>query len=117
MFLRDRKNQPVGCVAIKIVKNDGTGNASNQSDLVVYAVSTLNPLDQFDRKIARQLALGRMVEDPNAARIRSNASIHDISKVVMHSITHNPTLPNRARQAANLWLKNNRMVHHQHFKI
>jgi hypothetical protein len=99
MFLRDRKDQPVGCVAIKVIKSD--------KPLVVYGVSTLNPQDNFNRAVARQLALGRIIETPNSFLTRNNPSMHNITEGVMLDIAVNYKLPNRARQAAKLWLKKN----------
>ena len=110
MYLRDRNYQPVGCVAIKLVKVTGMGG--RHYNTLIYGVSVLNPQDQFNRAVARQLALGRIVEVPSTTVIPGNSSIHDISEAVMRSITRSTVLPNRARQAAKLWLKNNGFLSH-----
>ena len=96
MFLRDDRFQPVGCIAINLTKG---GQVS-------YQVSVLNPVDNFDRKVARQLAIGRLIEKPIFANIESR-SMFDISTVVMQSIVSSKHFPARAVKAARNWLKYN----------
>lgn len=90
---------PVGCVAIKLHK----GRRSAE-----YQLSVLNPLDRFDRTLARQLALGRMVEAPFTVSLPPNATQHQISRAVMEDIAYDVGAPGRARRAAKLWLRRNR---------
>lgn len=107
MFLRERyylnpethtvvAGNPVGAVAIKVHKNGRSAE---------YQVSVLNPLDRFDRAIARQLALGRLAEAPFTVRIPTNASMDDITRAVMTDIADDNNAVSRARKAAKLWLK------------
>ena len=107
MFLRDSyqlnhqlqrvvAGNPVGCVAIKLHK---TGRSAE------YQVSVLNPLDKFDRAIARQLALGRLAEAPFTVRLPPNANIFDITLAVLSDIALDESAPSRARKAAKLWIK------------
>lgn len=106
MYLRDRNNHPVGCVAIKI---NGSFHR-NASVSVEYQVSVLNPQDNFERKMARLLALGRLVESPFSVKVDNRdgeIGMHTISKAVMNEITHNLNIPTRAKKAAGLWLKKN----------
>ena len=97
-YLRNSKGQPVGCVAIKLHQ---TGKATNT---VTYQVSVLNPDDQFNREVARQLALGRMVEKPCSVAVKRAASKFEITTAVFDQIQHDTRMPSRARKAAKMWL-------------
>lgn len=103
MYLRDRKGQPVGCVAIKVFRDTD----DLYHNLIVYQVSVLNPLDRFDRAMARQLALGRMVEAPLTCHAPVEPSMWETTQSVMRDIARDSGQPTRARQAAKLWLRNN----------
>lgn len=93
-FLRDRHNHPVGCVVIKTNRHNNTAQ---------YQLSVLNPADRFDRKVARQLALGRLTEAPLSVTLSKNANMHDITRAVMTDLI-NQKSPTRAVKAAKLWL-------------
>lgn len=102
-FLRDSKGQPIGCVAIKI--KTAVGRTAGVT-LVTYQMSVLNPLDKFDRRMARHLALGRLEEAPLTTTIdHTSPSRTEISKAVMEDIKSDPLAPSRARKAARQWLK------------
>ncbi len=98
MFLRNYVGTPIGCVAITLSRSKG---------VVEYQVSVLNPADRFNRAVARQLAYGRLVEQPLSVPIKKECSMHDVSHAVMTGIASNPNLPSRAIKAAKLWLKSN----------
>lgn len=99
MFLRNNKEMPIGCLAINI-----------DFGLITYAWSVLNPKDKFDRKLARDIAQGRLekalVLELKEAQVRgiSNMSMHEISQMVMLHLSYNTSAPTRARKAAALWL-------------
>lgn len=99
MFLRDEKGQPVGCLAIGL---------TSKQRVVKYQVSVLNPIDRFDRKIARLVALGRLVESPFTAVLadETDVSMHQISRDVMMHLAYNKEVPSRASRAARRWLRN-----------
>ena len=97
MFLRDNKGQPVGCLAIQLTR----GRKSAK-----YQVSTLNPIDKFDRGLARQIALGRLVENSFTVALNGAADVHKISTVVMQHLSYNKSVPARAARAARRWLNN-----------
>jgi len=104
-YLRDSKGQPVGCCAIKIKPIPHVGHPGGHT-LVTYQMSVLNPLDKFDRKIARRLALGALQEAPFTTTIEHlMPTRRQITKAVMDDIWNDPTAPTRARKAARLWLK------------
>lgn len=96
MYLRDANYFPVGCVAITLNRHKNT---------VEYQLSVLNPQDRFDRKVARQLALGRLVEAPVTVVLSGHATMHEISLAVMKSIVSLNSAPSRAVKAAKTWLK------------
>ncbi len=102
-YLRDENGQPVGCIAIRLHRDVGELYWS----LVEYQVSVLNPQDQFDRGVARQLALGRLVESPYTVRVPQNPTMYEISRAVMKDIARDSGAPSRARRAARIWLKAN----------
>lgn len=98
MYLRTRSGNPVGCLAIRL---------NPRTQFVEYQLSVLNPLDRFDRKVARQLALGRLAETPITLRVPRNPTMYDISVAVMRDLSHTKTAPSRAIKAAKLWLDYN----------
>lgn len=102
-YLRDERGQNVGCIAIQVHHDVGELYWS----LVEYQVSVVNPLDTFDRSVARQLALGRMVEAPFTVRVPINPTMYEISRAIMKDITRDSGMPSRARKAARLWLRRN----------
>lgn len=99
MYLRDSHYRPVGCVAISVDRKRRT---------LSYQLSVQNPLDSFDRSLARQLALGRLVDKPiNLPYDRKgDLSMHDISTTVMKHIAASKA-PSRAVKAAKDWLYDN----------
>jgi len=92
MFLRGDNNFPVGCLAMRTGKTH-----------VDYQVSTLNPSDKFDRKVARQLALGRLIETPIRVSVETSGANEHFYQVMNH-VSKNKKLPKRSRSAANRWL-------------
>lgn len=96
MYLRDNQYAPVGCVAISI---------DRRNHRLSYQYSVRNPIDKFDRKLARQLALGRMVEVPiHLPLVRDmETSMHMISEMVMRHLASS-NAPTRAVKAAKYWL-------------
>lgn len=107
MYLRDsytvgqngdiNAGQPVGCLAIKLNKDN---------DTLEYQMSVLNPEDKFSRKVARQVAIGRMTK-PIVLSIAKDSTMHEISEQIMLDVAQNSKAPSRARKAARLWLKQN----------
>lgn len=102
-YLREANGQNVGAVAIKVRRDIG----NDFYDLVEYRVSVVNPLDRFDRELARQLALGRVLEAPFMVRVPINPTMFEISRAVMKDIARDSGAPSRARRAARNWLRNN----------
>jgi hypothetical protein len=101
MFLRAKTNHPVGCIAIDLdfLKNRGEPKS------IYFQVSTLNPNDNFNRKIARQLAIGRLAESPITIPNVDCTSVHNVIRAVMDYILADVTLPKRSRNAAKNWIQ------------
>jgi len=97
MFLRDVKGQPVGCLAIGL---------DRKKHHAVYQLSVLNPADRFNRKMARHLALGRLMETPVSIPLQRGKDLtkHHISNVVMSHLAKSKA-PTRAVKAAKQWLR------------
>lgn len=98
------KSTPVGCVAISFDRKNVQIN---------YQLSVLNPSDEFNRSMARQLAIGRIIEKPISVKsvlCNSASSTHDVICDVMYDIENNPNLPNRSRNAAQAWLTQNNSI-------
>lgn len=102
MYLRDEKYNPVGCVAVSLTKNRQT---------VRYQLSVVNPVDKFERSLARHIALGRLLEKPiRLSGFDGKQSNHVIINAVMASILSSKTTPARAKKAAKLWLQCNSLI-------
>lgn len=97
MFLRSNDGRPIGCVAIAVDRKKRT---------LRYGLSVLNPADKFDRKVARQLAIGRLIEVPASVSVRADANMHDITRTVMQDLLTDIKTPSRAVRAAKFWLTN-----------
>lgn len=100
-YLKDENGHYVGCVAIK----EHPAQDGERTALVEYRVSVLNPADVFDKDVARQLALGRMLEAPYTVRVKASPNLHDVSYAIMKDIVRDPTMPTRAKRAAKHWLR------------
>ena len=97
MYLRDRKGQPVGCIACQV-------NRAGHDYVGSYQLSVLNPSDKFNRSVARQLAKGRLLENPHHIELPTVPSMHEVTEKIMRSILVNKDAPTRARKAAQRWL-------------
>ena len=63
-YIRNSKGLPIGCIAFRDVYGP------NDETYVEYGFSVRNPSDSWNRSLARQIAIGRMIEQP--FRINSN---------------------------------------------
>lgn len=100
-YLKDANGKYVGCIAIR----ERPELQSGDRYAVEYRVSSVNPLDDFDKDVGRQLALGRMLEAPYIVHVAQNPSMHEVSIVIMRDIVKDSTLPSRVRRAARNWLR------------
>lgn len=102
IYLRSVNGSVIGCVAF---------DSSKTSETLRYQVSVHNPRDKFSRSLARQIALGRLVESPFVLESVQDGTIHDVVAKIMKDIVESgadKTFPARAIGAAKLWLKNNK---------
>lgn len=90
-YLKDEHGHKVACVASKLV-----GGIQVQ-----FAVSTHNPIDKFNRDVARQVAIGRLEK---AETIGVVGVGKDVKKRVLELIAGEPFFPERTRRAAQRWL-------------
>jgi hypothetical protein len=114
MFLRDVNREPIGCIAI---------NVHRATQALEYQVSVVNKVDRFNpltgralpfnKEVARMIAAGRLVENGFRVDMPSDATMNQISTIVMKDLA-NLTAPRkkgdistRAIKAAKLWLKTN----------
>ena len=101
LYLRNQHNHPVGCVAMSI---------QWEKKEVSYQLSVLNPLDRFNRKLARSIAFSRLTNKPYLISIKEDSfNVHDIFRAVLSEIskTSHSKFPTRAVKAAKKWLLNN----------
>jgi hypothetical protein len=91
VYVRDEKKNPVGCVAYQV--HDGH---------FYYGWSVHNPADQFDRKLARTIAEGRLQKrlESNLPTIKSDCKTGTLLLTIMLELAANSTLPVRFRQLA-----------------
>ena len=102
-YLRNEKNQPIGCVASKL---------DREGEKLLYHFSILHKKDQFNRTRAREIADGRLEKEPLQISFAELGTVnaHSIHKAIMTSISANVSLSengktsSRARMAASRWL-------------
>lgn len=102
-YLRDENGHLVGCIAIR----EHAASAGEHYALVEYRLSVRNPEDNFDKDVARQLAVGRLVEAPYTCRVAAHPNMHEVGAAVMKDISRDSNAPSRARRAAKAWLRRN----------
>jgi hypothetical protein len=95
MYLRSSNGAAVGCLAFSVDR------ATNKA---TYQLSVVNPLDTFNKGVARHLAVGRLIETPVTVNVASAVNMHDVAKSIMRNMLKNKTAPSRALKAAKHWL-------------
>jgi len=99
LFLRAnffKRTKQIGCVVFSHDETEG---------LVQFQVSVAHPNDDFNKGHARQLALGRLIETPLSTYVPTSSSIHEVTRIVMKSLSRDDFVPSRARRSAVAWLK------------
>lgn len=98
MYIRDTNWSPVGCVVIKVDRNQRRA---------FYQLAVLNPNDgiKFNRHESQRLAMSRLLDNPIVVSIPRDASQHDISMAVMSDISDSKA-PARAIKFAKMWIDN-----------
>lgn len=98
-YLRSVTGCPVGCLAIDVAASDVEGCTES------YQLSVLNPVDKFDRSLARSIATGRLIKSPRVIKLAEKANMHTVTKAVMSDLVSRKDIPNRAGRAASLWIQ------------
>jgi hypothetical protein len=104
MYIRDRENNPYGCIAM-------AREVGEESSVIKFALSVVHSKnDVFDKKIGRQIAKGRLIDNPEIIHTDETVdfrwSTHDITAQVMQSIVEAPYghFPCDAVKFAKRWL-------------
>lgn len=90
-YLKDENKFPVACVASELM-----------GDAVLFAISTYNPLDRFDREMARKVATGRLASKKVLGIVPANEQ--RIKERIVKAIAGNDQIPARTVRAAKYWL-------------
>jgi hypothetical protein len=91
-YLHDARRFPVALVVTDL-KMGG----------IIFAVSTHNPIDPFDKGIARAVAMGRLV---TKGGICISAGNNVKARILERIVADHKEFPARTRKAAQLWLDN-----------
>lgn len=87
-YLRDEARMPVACVA----------SVADTDTIVRYAVATHNPLDHYNRELARALAFYRLHTQPcHVSGITPDTNVHE---TIVCAIADDTKMPTRTRAAA-----------------
>lgn len=90
-YLRDESRNPIGLVASHKV-----------GEWIEFAISTWNPKDKFDKKIAKEVAVGRL-KNNDSYLVRGGEKVKTrIMKVLVDPGYR--LMPRKARKAAQLWI-------------
>lgn len=98
-YLRDANNHRVACVASELVGDE-------EHKRVVFEVATHNPKDKFDTQVARMVAAGRLKARQQELQGRAHSVVMGprVKHRIVITISMLPGLPQRTREAAELWL-------------
>jgi hypothetical protein len=99
MYLRSVSGTPVGCVAMRL---------DRKRNEVEFAVSSLNPRDNFERSVGRQLAIGRLAEHPMRVPVPPCASAHAVTRAVVAVVANMSSVSSRVRAGARRWMNTKR---------
>lgn len=98
LYIRNKNKFPVACVAIKF---------DPEKNLINYGISTHCPKDNFNRKLARQIAKDRLDirnQTINVFPEDNTTTFRGIIKALMTGLAQDETLPTRTRKAVRMWL-------------
>lgn len=97
-YIRNSKGLPIGCIAFRDVFGP------NDEIYVEYGFSVRNPSDSWNRSLARQIAIGRMIEQP--FRIASDPD-WNVTRIIEEINLDLPTrkVPTRVRREVSKSLK------------
>jgi hypothetical protein len=86
-WLRDEKKNPVACIASR-----------KQNGIVEFTVAAHNPIDKFNKRLGREIAVGRFT---NPIHIWTVNTVDNVKIAILNAILQCPTLTSaRAVKAA-----------------
>lgn len=103
-YLRDANKRPVACIASEIV----VANAGQEAvEYVYFAVSTHNPIDEFNRNTARDVAQGRLLSslgEPGWDHENKVLVGPGVKEAILKKLASTKSMPQRTKDAAKLWV-------------
>ncbi len=100
-YLRDKNRNPVACVASE--RYTSFKGTDHERECVAFAVSAHNPKDQYNKSMAREVAIGRLNKGLGATYSGSVCLVPEVKKLIIATIMLGD-FPERAKKAAQLWL-------------
>jgi hypothetical protein len=102
MYVRDRKNNPVGCIAMR--RSD-----ADLARFVEFAYSVSSEPTGYSRKLGSKIAINRLTHPamlvPKIRLMPEETSSHSITAAVMEEIVSDIYAPSKVRNFAKRWLK------------
>ncbi len=98
--------QPLACLAFRDYFSCYDSNESTST--IEWGISIVNPQDRFSKKLARQIAIGRMVESPCIIKANFYDKAPNISNLIteiMSNLSVNKEMPKRITRRASKILK------------
>ena len=106
LYLRAPNGHPIGCIATELHR--AAEGQRPMVDMVAFAISVCNPLDQFKREQAKALAAGRLSTGipKRFFPIGKMAQPGTVKSGILNIIASSRDFPQRAREAARFMLAN-----------
>lgn len=103
-YLRDENNNPIGCLASQL---------NEAKDTISFAVSVCNPLDQFKKQQAKEIAAGRLVLGSNDWILYNDSTKGKTKQCIMGVLAdkeydYPQKYSQRVKEAAKRWLDNHK---------
>jgi len=108
-YLRDQRGMPVACVAYGFRVYDN----GEFKDMLQFGISCHNPKDRFDRKLAREIAVGRFLKSPMFLSLDASAgtnpslnrAFHELMLKLAGNWWTSGTIPMRVQGAAKNYIR------------
>jgi hypothetical protein len=106
-YVRDSERRPIGCVAYEVTLqpwSNGTTDNVVMRQFVKVGMSAWDPIDVFDKSVARNVAIGRL-----QARLSFNLMLDDKRQVREQVLEHVASVckSSKIRRAITQYLKHN----------
>jgi hypothetical protein len=89
-YMRDSENRPLACVCFE-----------SSNGVVNYGVSFWNPKDKFDKRVAREVAYGRLQKHPGNYTFENTWSFNSLFSFIVN----NEKVPARLKRAVKSYAK------------